>query len=66
MEVSFQRSAQNVRESIGSHPVQLKSKGIYSSPFQVSFTCMEIAPVEAEGWQLLVKSCKKLLASIYR
>jgi hypothetical protein len=49
VEVSFRRSAQNVRESIGSIPVQLKSKGIYSSPFQVSFTCMEIAPVEAEA-----------------
>ena len=47
--VSFQGLSQEVVESIGSHPVQLKSKGLYGRPFQVSFTCVEATPVEAES-----------------
>jgi hypothetical protein len=47
--VSFERPSQEVDEDIGSISVQLQSKGFYSKPFDVSFTCSEIAPVEAEG-----------------
>ena len=47
--VSFIRHSQKVHEGFGSIPVQLKSRGFYSRPFQMSFTCVEVAPVEAES-----------------
>jgi hypothetical protein len=47
--VSFTSPSQRVNEDIGSIPVQLKSRGFYSRSFQVSFTCVEVAPVEAEN-----------------
>ena len=49
MGISFERLAQKVNESVGSIPVRLKSRGFYSKPFEMSFTCVEIAPVEAES-----------------
>ena len=56
--VSFERPSQEVHESIGYIPVQLKSKGFYSRPFQVFFFCVEAYPVEAEsGYYYSISLC---------
>ena len=51
--VSFETSAMEVKESIQSLQLRLKSRGQYSKPFQVSFACMEVHPVEAKGSHML-------------
>ena len=55
--ISFKRPSLKVYESVGCVPVQLKSRGLYSRPLRVSFTCVEVAPVEAEGGYAVV-DCK--------
>ena len=49
MEISFERPAQTVKENVGCIPVQLKSRGLYAELFKISFTCAEVAPVEAKS-----------------
>ena len=48
-----------VQETAGSIPVKLKSKGLYSRAFEISFTCVELDPVEAKGY-LFMKTCSFL------
>ena len=60
MGISFERVAQKVNENVGCVPVQLKSEGLYNKPFQMSFTCVEVAPVEAEsGYMPLLTASQK-------
>ena len=49
MEISFERSAQTVKENVGCIPVQLKSRGSYSCPFIMFVVCWGVGPVKAEG-----------------
>ena len=53
MLVSFETSAMEVEENIEHLQLRLKSRGQISKPFQVSFACMEVHPVEAKGLYLL-------------
>ena len=56
VEISFQRSTQTVREDSGSVQLQLQSRGRYGTRFSVSFTCIEVNPVEAKG-TIIVLDC---------
>ena len=51
--VSFETSAIEVEENIEHLQLRLKSRGQISKPFQLSFACMEVHPVEAKGLYLL-------------
>ena len=38
-----------VNEGIGEISLQLQAEGIYTTPFNVTVTCLDIFPVEAKG-----------------
>ena len=47
--VSFQQRHLTVKEDVGTIVIALNSTGLYNSKFTVSFTCVEVHPVEANS-----------------
>ena len=50
--VFFQQPALTAQEGQGNIALRLSAEGIYQNQFSVSVTCLEVEPVEAEGWSV--------------
>ena len=49
VEISFMEDTVMVDEDIGGITLQLKAEGIYTTPFNVTVTCLEVFPIQARG-----------------